>query len=160
MFSVILHILQPSWNIYQSSDINVFYYFSDVAFFFYALLRIFTLYVAYLFFHFWLCHKAYGILVPWPEIEPTPPALEAQSPNHWTAREVPTYLFDTWLMYHHFLQKIFWFSLSRMMCSLPSWTSNVPGIPWWSRAMAQVQSLVGELRFSKPHDTAMGLFFF
>ena len=38
---------------------------------------------------FWLCHKAYGILVPWPEIEPTPPALEAQSLNHWTAREVP-----------------------------------------------------------------------
>ena len=32
---------------------------------------------------------ACGILVPRPGIEPTPPALEAQSLNHWTAREVP-----------------------------------------------------------------------
>ena len=31
---------------------------------------------------------ACGIPVPWPEIEPTPPALEASSLNHWTAREV------------------------------------------------------------------------
>ena len=35
---------------------------------------------------------AFGILVPGPEIEPTPPAveaLEAWSLNHWTIREVP-----------------------------------------------------------------------
>ena len=30
-----------------------------------------------------------GILVPQPGIEPTPPAMEARNPNHWTAREVP-----------------------------------------------------------------------
>ena len=30
---------------------------------------------------------AYGILVPQPGIEPRP--LEAQSHNHWTAKEVP-----------------------------------------------------------------------
>ena len=30
-----------------------------------------------------------GILVPQPGIEPLPPAVEAQSFNHWTAREVP-----------------------------------------------------------------------
>ena len=29
-------------------------------------------------------------LVPWPGIEPGPPALGAQSPSHWTTREVPT----------------------------------------------------------------------
>ena len=29
------------------------------------------------------------MLVLVPGIEPTPPALEAQSLNHWTAREVP-----------------------------------------------------------------------
>ena len=34
--------------------------------------------------------RACGILVPQPGIEPTPPAVEAQSLNHWTAREVPT----------------------------------------------------------------------
>ena len=31
-----------------------------------------------------------GILVSQPGIQPTPPALEAWSPNHWTTREVPT----------------------------------------------------------------------
>ena len=29
------------------------------------------------------------ILVPWPVMDPAPPALEAWSVNHWTAREVP-----------------------------------------------------------------------
>ena len=32
---------------------------------------------------------ACGIVVPRPGIEPTPLAVEAQSLNHWTAREVP-----------------------------------------------------------------------
>ena len=31
---------------------------------------------------------ACGIFVPWLRIEPTPPAVEAWSPNHWTVREV------------------------------------------------------------------------
>ena len=30
------------------------------------------------------------ILLPQPGIEPTPPALEVQSLNHWTTREVPS----------------------------------------------------------------------
>ena len=38
---------------------------------------------------FWPHHAACGILVPRPGIEPTPPAVEARSPNHWTAREAP-----------------------------------------------------------------------
>ena len=33
------------------------------------------------------------ILVPRPGIEPVPHAVEARSPNHWTAREVPIYTF-------------------------------------------------------------------
>ena len=36
---------------------------------------------------------ACGILVPRPGIEPVPPAVEAQSLNHWTAREVLTTCF-------------------------------------------------------------------
>ena len=32
---------------------------------------------------------AYGILIPQPGIEPMRPAMEAQTPNHWTTREVP-----------------------------------------------------------------------
>ena len=31
-------------------------------------------------------------LIPWPGIEPVPPAVEVHSPNHWTAREVPDYM--------------------------------------------------------------------
>ena len=34
-------------------------------------------------------HHACGILVPQPGIEPVPLAVEAQSLNHWTTREVP-----------------------------------------------------------------------
>ena len=30
---------------------------------------------------------ACGILVPQPRIKPRPPAVEVQSPNHWTTRE-------------------------------------------------------------------------
>ena len=40
------------------------------------------------FFFFWLCHVVCGIF-PQPGIEPVPPAVEAQSSNHWTARELP-----------------------------------------------------------------------
>ena len=37
---------------------------------------------------FWPGLTTYGNLVPRPGIEPATPALEAQSLNHWTAREV------------------------------------------------------------------------
>ena len=40
--------------------------------------------------NFFLAHcRAYGILVPQPEMEPKSPAVEGQSLNHWTTREVP-----------------------------------------------------------------------
>ena len=42
-----------------------------------------------LFVCFWLHRAACGILVHRRGIEPMPPAVEAQSLNHWTAREVP-----------------------------------------------------------------------
>ena len=44
----------------------------------------------YIYFDFSAC----GILVSQPGIEPTPPALEEQSLNHWTTREVPRNLGD------------------------------------------------------------------
>ena len=41
-------------------------------------------------FMFWFFgHKPCGILVPWPGIKPTIPAMEMQSLNPWSAREVP-----------------------------------------------------------------------
>ena len=49
------------------------------------------------FFFFWLCYAAFRVLVPWPGIKPLPPALRAQSLNHWTAREVSNGLeFQRW----------------------------------------------------------------
>ena len=41
------------------------------------------------YFFFWLCRVACGILVQPPGIEPGPSAVRAQSPKHWTAREFP-----------------------------------------------------------------------
>ena len=41
------------------------------------------------FFFFWPRRVACRILVPRPGIEPVPPAVEAQSLKHWTAREAP-----------------------------------------------------------------------
>ena len=43
---------------------------------------------SYLFIYFFLAMLC-GILVPWPGVMLMPPALEAWSLNHWTAREVP-----------------------------------------------------------------------
>ena len=37
---------------------------------------------------FWSCHVACGILVPQPGMKFMPPAVEAQSLNHWTVTEV------------------------------------------------------------------------
>ena len=47
-------------------------------------------------FIFWSHCEACGILVLWPGIEPRPPALEAQSPNHWTTWEVPHLILKSW----------------------------------------------------------------
>ena len=41
------------------------------------------------FFFFWPCHETCKILVPWPRIKLAPPAVEAQSPNHWITRKFP-----------------------------------------------------------------------
>ena len=48
---------------------------------------IFTV-TSFYFFIFGLHHVTRGILIPRPRIEPVPHAVEARSPNHWTAREV------------------------------------------------------------------------
>ena len=54
------------------------------------LMDIFKLYYYLLFFlsFFLTYHRACGILASQPRIEPTPPAVEVRSLNHWTAREV------------------------------------------------------------------------
>ena len=37
----------------------------------------------------WSCHADCGVLVPRPGIQPRSPDMEAWSPKHWTAGEVP-----------------------------------------------------------------------
>ena len=39
---------------------------------------------SYFHFFFWPCYEAFGTLVSQPGIEPTPSAVKAPSPNHWT----------------------------------------------------------------------------
>lgn len=46
---------------------------------------VFTYLFSYLF--IWPRRVSCGTLVPWPDIEPGPPAVKVQSPNHWTTRE-------------------------------------------------------------------------
>ena len=41
----------------------------------------------------WLCRLGWGNLVLWAGVETVPPAVEAQSFNHWTDREVLSFLF-------------------------------------------------------------------
>ena len=72
-----------------------------------------------------------GILVPQPGIEPTPPAMEARNPNHWTAKEVPK-------------STCFQSDLPQLTRSLPLWPScacqvspapipsSFPWRPFWS----------------------------
>ena len=49
----------------------------------------------FFFFNFWPLHKAYGILVSQPRIEPKSSAVEEQNLNPWTTRRVPLKL--SWL---------------------------------------------------------------
>ena len=55
----------------------------------YILSRALRFFVSVFVFIFWPCRAACGILFPRPGIKPLTPAVEAQSLNHWTAREVP-----------------------------------------------------------------------
>ena len=44
-------------------------------------------------FIYWQSCAACGILVPQPETEPVPPAVDVRGPNHWTAKEFSTLIF-------------------------------------------------------------------
>ena len=60
------------------------------------------------FFFFFLPYQAVcGILIPQPGIEPVPPALGAQSLNHWTTRKSPFSLFKVAFLHSLFIDIIF-----------------------------------------------------
>ena len=46
-------------------------------------------------FIFWPYFEGFEMLFPQPGIEPVPPAVEAQSLKHWTARETPSGVSNT-----------------------------------------------------------------
>ena len=55
--------------------------------------RMYCFFGVFIFCVFLASQHAGGILVPRPGIEPVPPAVEAQSLNRWTSREVPFFDF-------------------------------------------------------------------
>ena len=74
-------------------------------------------------FFFFLNGVVWGILVPWPRMEPVPLSLEKQSPNHWTTKEV--------LEYYSFLKRkkilphdTMWVNLEDIMLSEKSWSQK------------------------------------
>ena len=89
---------------------------------------------------FWLCWAAHRILVPQPGSKPRPPALEVQSPNHWTARKFPTKRFkidhfDWVYIFEYTLEIGKQMRTSRSHCSV--YFSFLPCLsppaskPWW-----------------------------
>ena len=69
-------------------------------------------------FFFWPCHVACDILVPWPGIKPTSPALEAQCLNHWITREVlwSWTLKELFLISIHPFEPMFWNENTNTFC--------------------------------------------
>ena len=59
-----------------------------------------------IFFFFWLCCVACGVLVPWPVIKLVPLALGAQSLNHWITMVIPPWDFLNYRNKTHFYKQI------------------------------------------------------
>ena len=77
LFKALWHLKRDKKHL-QNLSLSYIYYFFLI---FYFILFI------------WSCYTACGILVPQGGTESMPPALEAQSLNHWITREVPQFLF-------------------------------------------------------------------
>ena len=81
----------------------------------------------------WQCHAACRILVPRRKIEPMPPSVETQSPDHWTAREVSLCVLNgknssrwEWTSPRHHVVLV-WFLASHQV---PSTRSPFLGLVW------------------------------
>ena len=72
--------------------------------FFYFLIHLFICLCWVLVVAMWTLNRVMKDLVPWPGIKPRPLALEAESLNHWTTREVP----ESWVAGVFY---IFWISI-------------------------------------------------
>ena len=77
----------------SSSKLSLFLRKSFLSFFFKIYMYVYMYVCMYVFIYVLSCHMACGTLVSWSRIKPIPPAMEAQSVNHWISREVPLCLF-------------------------------------------------------------------
>ena len=81
---------------------HVFAYFIYIYMYVHIFLPGFILYrngiILHTFFFFWLCQVACVVLFPQSRTEPRPSAVEAQSPNHWTAGQF-SHLFIIYCFY-------------------------------------------------------------
>ena len=87
--------MRQCWSVFHPTYLLFIFYFYYLFIFNFIYLFI---YFYFIYLYFGPCLAAYGILVPWPGIEPMPSALRAQSLNHWTDREVPIiqFLINQW----------------------------------------------------------------
>ena len=59
-----------------------------------------------------------NILVPWLGIEPITLAVGAQSPNHWTARQFPTFGLMSYIQHYSFIHELYWVKHLMVLCIL------------------------------------------
>ena len=83
-FSLCPHLVFP-----LCVPVSFFFYHLSYLFIFIWLHRLFIRACSIFCFAMQILNCSMWTLVPWPGIEPGPPALEAQNPNHWITREVP-----------------------------------------------------------------------
>ena len=76
---------------------------------------------------FWSYCLVCGLLAPWPGIKPVTPALEAQSFNHWTSKEVPIHFKCMQLYINHSSIKVLFVLLKWMILArtLPYTKTNI-----------------------------------
>ena len=79
-----------------------------------VLLNLIFLFLFIYLYIYWLCHTSCRILVPRPGIEPAPPAVEAWSLNHWTAREFPKFYTCILLNQRHLLHFLAFVSFNHL----------------------------------------------
>ena len=91
---------------------------------------------------FWRSHVASRILVLWPGIEPVPSALEAWSPNHWTAREVSSVFYKWWLKLIITHKRYIPYRDKEKRAEKGSWLNYVHSKEVWLQVMAVISSVV------------------
>ena len=100
-------------------------------------------------------HSMCWILIPWPGVEPVPPASEARSLNHWTDREVP----HRFSCCHALSCISFWLESSVQLISVSGWVSHIyfaVSLTLWRPFWAFLHPAKIMLPFLVPHSSFEG----